>query len=327
MKTTQESIFSSKTLSYFLQLSDTMNYTQAAQILGITQPALTQQIKKLERTVGAPLFYSVGKKLRLTEAGQTMLRTTHDIYELLNEATDEIQQASSETTGEINLGVLASVETRVLQSFAIDLYKKYPDLTITFHMLTRKEIWENLENNKIDLAIMYLPDSSIKNWQPYSSKKIISDELLYVHHQPELKNRKYIRFRDVTKSPWVIYPQNYFLNVTLHEAFKNQMVDFPKVAGRFTLPEQLLNFAINTKTDTALPVSFLRGIDADFLDQKETWMTTLEPKVQFDLNFVYRKNKNEIPRVKFFLDAFDKYLKDEDYLSRLQSIAKKDKTK
>ncbi|TAR28433.1 hypothetical protein BV230_02905, partial [Lactiplantibacillus plantarum] len=55
MKTTQESIFSSKTLTYFLQLAETMNYTQAAQILGITQPALTQQIKKLERTVGAPL--------------------------------------------------------------------------------------------------------------------------------------------------------------------------------------------------------------------------------------------------------------------------------
>lgn len=48
MKSKQESIFSSKTLTYFLQLSETMNYTQAAQILGITQPALTQQIKKLE---------------------------------------------------------------------------------------------------------------------------------------------------------------------------------------------------------------------------------------------------------------------------------------
>ena len=59
MKTKQDTIFSSKTLSYFLQLAETMSYTQAAQILGITQPALTQQIKKLERTVGAPLFYSL----------------------------------------------------------------------------------------------------------------------------------------------------------------------------------------------------------------------------------------------------------------------------
>ena len=45
MKTKSDNIFSSKTLNYFLQLAETMNYTQAAQLLGITQPALTQQIR------------------------------------------------------------------------------------------------------------------------------------------------------------------------------------------------------------------------------------------------------------------------------------------
>lgn len=105
MKTKQENIFSSKTLSYFLQLAETMSYTQAAQILGITQPALTQQIKKLERTVGAPLFYSVGKKLHLSDAGYTMLDATHQIYETLNQATDEIQMSTSATQGEINIGI------------------------------------------------------------------------------------------------------------------------------------------------------------------------------------------------------------------------------
>ena len=119
MKTTQESIFSSKTLTYFLQLAETMNYTQAAQILGITQPALTQQIKKLERTVGAPLFYSVGKKLRLSDAGYTMLNATHNIYNVLNKATDEIQQTTSATQGSINIGVLASIEDHVFEDFAI----------------------------------------------------------------------------------------------------------------------------------------------------------------------------------------------------------------
>ena len=178
MKTTQESIFSSKTLTYFLQLAETMNYTQAAQILGITQPALTQQIKKLERTVGAPLFYSVGKKLRLSDAGYTMLNATHSIYDVLNKATDEIQQTTSATQGTINIGVLASIEDHVFEDFAIKYYEANPNVIISLHMLTRKEIWERLENNRIDLAVMYLPDESIKNWKPYQSKKIIQDELL-----------------------------------------------------------------------------------------------------------------------------------------------------
>ena len=56
MKTNTDAVLSAKSLRYFLQLIDNMSYTQAAQILGITQPALTQQIKKLERAVGSPLF-------------------------------------------------------------------------------------------------------------------------------------------------------------------------------------------------------------------------------------------------------------------------------
>lgn len=53
-----DTILSAKSLRYFLQLVSTMNYTQAAEILGITQPALTQQIKKLEHAIGAPPFWS-----------------------------------------------------------------------------------------------------------------------------------------------------------------------------------------------------------------------------------------------------------------------------
>lgn len=318
MKTTQENIFSSKTLSYFLQLADTMNYTQAAQILGITQPALTQQIKKLERTVGTPLFYSVGKKLKLSDAGITMLRTTHEIYDLLNEATDEIQQATSSNIGEINLGILSSIETKVIEDFTIELYKHNPDLVINTLMLNRKEIWEHLENNKIDLAIMYLPDESIKNWKPYSSKKIVTDDLMFIHHNENYKNRNKIKLNDSKKHPWVIYPREYYLNTLLHESFKNCNIDFPKVAARYTNPDQILKFAISTQLNTVLPKSYILGIDKQKLSDQHTWITEFDPKIKFDLSFVYRNNKNQIPRIKNFLDRFDAFLKEEDYFSRLE---------
>ncbi len=323
MKNTQENIFSSKTLSYFLQLSDTMNYTQAAQILGITQPALTQQIKKLERTVGTALFYSVGKKLRLTDAGSIMLKTTREIYDLLNNATDEIQQATSSTIGEINLGILASVETKVFEDFALALYHENQDLVVNFHMLTRKEIWESLENNKIDLAIMYLPDESIKNWRPYSSKKIISDDLLLIHHNPELAEQERISLKDASDRPWVMYPQDYYLDQTLHEAFKNQMADFPTAAARYTMPEQILKFAINTMTNTALPKSYMVNIDLKKMTDEDIWVSEFDPTIKFDLKFVYRKNKNEIPRIGRFLAKFDEFLDQKDYLSRLAESSKK----
>ncbi|AQW22040.1 LysR family transcriptional regulator [Lentilactobacillus curieae] len=317
MKTTQENIFSSKTLTYFLQLSETMNYTQAAQILGITQPALTQQIKKLERTVGTNLFYSVGKKLKMSDAGYIMLKTTHQIYDLLNQATDEIQQATSSTTGDINLGILASIETKVFEKFALELYKENPDLVINFHMLTRKEIWESLENNKIDLAIMYLPDESIKNWKPYSSKKIITDDLWLIHHDEKKAGRKKVKIKNANDRGWVMYPTEYYLNVALREMFKNNMVDSPHVQARFTMPEQILNFAVHAGLNTALPKSYLLNVDLDELQNKGLYTAQFDPNITFDLEFVYRKNKNEIPRIGRFLDKFDEFLAKKDYFSRL----------
>lgn len=201
MKTKQERIFSSKTLTYFLQLAETMNYTQSAQLLGITQPALTQQIKKLERTVGAPLFYSVGKKLHLSDAGRTMLKATHEIYEILNQTTDEIQQSTSATVGKINIGLLSSIEDSAFNTFIAHYYDLNPEVEITLRMMTRHEIWEALENNQIDLAIMNLPDETIKNWKPYASKKILDEQLLFLHHDNSLANRKRLHFKDTLAEP------------------------------------------------------------------------------------------------------------------------------
>ncbi|BBF74316.1 transcriptional regulator [Lacticaseibacillus paracasei] len=313
MKTKQERIFSSKTLTYFLQLAETMNYTQAAQLLGITQPALTQQIKKLERTVGAPLFYSVGKKLHLSDAGQTMLKSTHEIYEILNQTTDEIQQTTSATVGKINIGLLSSIEDSAFIAFIAHYYQLNPEVEVTLRMMTRHEIWESLENNQIDLAIMNLPDETIKNWKPYASKKIIDEQLLFLHHDDALANRKRIHFKDTLAEPWATYPDDYFLGQLLREAYKNQMVDFPHVVAHFTTPYQLTQFVNLSGVNTALPTSFVRA----HADQIKAYAIAFDPAIRFEISFVYRKEKADIPRISNFFQTFDDYLKEKDYLSRV----------
>ncbi|KRL04586.1 LysR family transcriptional regulator [Liquorilactobacillus oeni DSM 19972] len=299
-----------------------MSYTQAAQILGITQPALTQQIKKLERTVGAPLFYSVGKKLHLSDAGYTMLDATHQIYETLNEAADEIQQSTDALQGEIHLGILASIEDRIFSRFAIEYYLLHPGIKITFHMLTRKEIWERLENNEIDLAIMYLPDESIKNWKPYQSKTILTEDLLFLHNRPEYFKKKNIRLRDTTENSWVTYPPDYYLHGALLEAYKNSMIDPPSAVAYFAKPEQLFEFANSTDVYTALPASFVRAHNYTPNGKAKMHTAHFDPPIRFELSFIFRKGKDQIPRVANFLREFDDYLEKKDYDSRLTELSK-----
>lgn len=314
MKTQHESIFSSKTLTYFLQLAETMSYTQAAQILGITQPALTQQIKKLEKNVGAPLFYSVGKKLHLSDAGYTMLDATHQIYETLNKATDEIQQSTSPDIGEINIGILASIDTGVFFDFVADFYQRHQNIKLTVYSLTRKEIWEGLENNQLDIAIMYLPDENIKNWKTYEAKKIFTESLVFVHQNEKLKKRRKIKLRDTLACPWVGYPTDFYVNTQLREAYRDENLDSPEFAARFTQPNQLLKFSKKAGNYTALPASFITA------HEKETgglYIATFDPVISFEMSYVYRKGKSEIPRIANFFKEFEQYLVEKDYISRL----------
>jgi hypothetical protein len=141
--------------------------------------------------------------------------------------------------------------------------------------------------------------------------------LLLIHHNQDLSKKKKVHLKDVNDRPWVMYPQDYYLNQTLRETFKNQMVDFPTAAARYTMPEQILKFAINTGTNTALPKSYMVNINLKDLTNDDIFVSEFDPKIKFDLKFVYRKNKNEIPRIGRFLSKFDEFLNTKDYLSRL----------
>lgn len=316
MKTRQENLFASKTLTYFLQLAETMNYTQAAQILGITQPALTQQIKKLERTVGAPVFFSIGKKLYLSDAGRTMLATTQQIFEIVNGALDKVQQSTSATEGPISIGFLSSMETIAFEKFFVNFNKLYPDVKISFDLLTRREIWDRLENNQIDLAVMYVPDESIKNWRAYDTKKIASDHLVFLHHDDKLANRKKVKLAAASKNDWVGYPPDYFISQLLSEVFKNKMVDEPEIKGQFTSPFSIIRFAQARDYVTALPYTFFLAHS----DRITMHHADFDPAINFDVSFVYRNDKAKIPRIKLFFEEWDKYFAKKDYLSVLGDI-------
>lgn len=314
MKAQPEKLLSSRTFSYFLQLVETSNYTQTAKLLGITQPALTQQIKKLEMNVGTPLFYTTGKVLKMTDAGQIMYTAIQEVFAILEDATNSIQKDSSETNGKIVIGISASIEEKVFSNFIIHYYQCYPEVEVTLLMVNRKEIWESLEAGKIDLAILYLPNDRVKNWKAYKTKTILKDEILFLHQQQNLFDKKNISIRDSLQYTWVTYPKNYFVSQVINTAFKNQETDLPESVAHFTKPAQMFKFSSETGVCTALPKSFFQA----HREEADLYALPFEPAIDLELAFVFKEEKIKIPRIHFFMDSFDHYLQDENYISRLK---------
>lgn len=314
MKTKSDAVLSAKSLRYFLQLIDSMSYTQASQILGITQPALTQQIKKIERAVGAPLFGQIGKKLYLTDAGLKMEETAKKLFDTVAGAIDQIQKDTNSESGNISIGMLSSIEYAVVEDFIVEFNQQFPDVTISLNMLTRNEIWERLESNQIDLAIMQLPDESIKNWKPYETKKIYDDEILFLTHD-KLGAKKSISLKDSTKNKWVMYPTEYYVPQLMIQAYKNARIDIPNVVIRFTSPYQVIRFAQETDYDTVVTRSFYWS----HVDQINMNVVPFSPALKFEVSFIYRNEKVKIPRIQNFLNRWDEFLYDKSYEDRLKS--------
>lgn len=310
-----KSIFSGKTLDYFFQLTETMNYTQAAQKLGISQPALTQRIKKFEQAIGTPLFYFKGKEMCLTEAGESMIRATKYVQCIFKHTLDEINSIENEELGHLKIGALPSIGDEIFVEFLAYHHENNPQSKVSLSIVPREEIWEKLENNQLDIGIVCLPDKIVKNWNRYASKIIAEEELFFIHKEYAKRNKPTIRLKETLQNKWVFYPNKFYINDTLKAHFIYQNLDLPVVSGYFSSPRQLQLFNQQSGHYTALPKSY---IDANPL-AKNQYMLPFDPPITYQLAFVFKKETIQVDRMKNFFFYFDKFSQEKESASRLKS--------
>lgn len=310
-----DTILSAKSLRYFLQLIDTMNYTQAAQILGITQPALTQQVKKLEHAIGAPLFGQMGKKLYLTEAGKEMESAAVELLSTINGVVSDIQEYTQADKGHITIGILNSLHADIFYKFLRIFNKKYPEITFSIDYYDRKELWRRLDTNLIDMAIMYLPDTTKKEEtnlrHQYSHADICPDRLVVLTHKSTVEAGKTYPVSRFLNRKWVAYPDDFYLTPLMHEYFgKNNKLNIPiKIAST----KEMIKMAENTDYDTFVTKSYY---DAHH-DEISLTPVYLSEEHDFHISYVYRKGKLEIPRMENMLKEWQNFLAKDLKSSRL----------
>jgi DNA-binding transcriptional LysR family regulator len=132
------------------------SFSRASAELHLSQPAVSMQIKQLEKTLGMPLFEHMGKQIHLTEAGQDTLNTGRAIErELANlEHTLADRQGLKGGTLTVSAASTASVFTaRLLALFRT----QHPDVRISLNVVNRETLLQHLSENSVDLVLMGTP--------------------------------------------------------------------------------------------------------------------------------------------------------------------------
>ncbi|MFN3260179.1 MAG: LysR family transcriptional regulator [Pikeienuella sp.] len=144
-------------IRYFLASCETLNFTRAAELCGVSTPTVTRSIQKLEEKFGGQLFRRERRLTHLTDLGRLVQRHLADAQKATDEALAEAgRYAATETR--LRLGVIATMPAAHLVAFLTHLRQKAPELDIDIWESHCAELGAALEAGEIDVALMSLPD-------------------------------------------------------------------------------------------------------------------------------------------------------------------------
>jgi LysR family hydrogen peroxide-inducible transcriptional activator len=139
---------------YFLAACDSLNFTRAAEESGVSQPALTKAIQKLEGEMGGQLFDRSEGRVELTELGKTMRVHLARIEETRLAASRAARAAVDGPRSAINLGIMCTVGPRHLGPALADFQARYPDIELILHDVWSRRGLQLLKSGGIDCAVM-----------------------------------------------------------------------------------------------------------------------------------------------------------------------------
>ncbi len=146
-------------LQVFTSVAKHLSYTRAAEELHLTQPAVSMQIKQLEKSADLPLFEQIGKKIFLTEAGQVMLDHANSIIAKLDSIRNDIEQLKGVDGGRLRVCIASTVNyfaTRLISRFS----QAHPNVQISLDVTNRQDLLKQLETNEPDMVLMGRPPIS-----------------------------------------------------------------------------------------------------------------------------------------------------------------------
>ena len=146
-------------LKYFIAVSEAKSFSRAAQKCFVSQPALSQQVHKLEDEIGHALFDRLGHQVVLTEAGEIFLGHAKSILGKILDSKQRIKDELSSEGGKLSIGMTPTITPFVFAKTMIRFSKKFPKAKLIVHENTSDKLIEMLHSGELDITYLDLPTS------------------------------------------------------------------------------------------------------------------------------------------------------------------------
>jgi DNA-binding transcriptional LysR family regulator len=193
-------------LRYFMAVARELHFTRAAELLGIGQPPLSQQIQQLEKEVGAPLFTRDRRGVSLTEAGKAFMAEAQLVLDGAERAADAARRVARGEVGTLTLGFTVSANLHPFVPRLIRLYRsRYPGVAVRLMERTTLQLIEHVHNGTVDLAFVRAPTQPTPG---VCVEAILSEPMVAVVPSTHaLAGRSAIRLRELAGDSFIFYPR------------------------------------------------------------------------------------------------------------------------
>lgn len=149
------------TMRYVLAVAEHENFSLAAQACHVGQPALSQQISKLEKELGVALFYRNSRGATLTEAGREFVHRAREIIQRSEALESEMSFYAGLRRGTLNLGIITSLQCIDFGGLLSAFCGSYPDISVNIVQGGTHNLVQQLVERKIDAAFLNRPPSGL----------------------------------------------------------------------------------------------------------------------------------------------------------------------
>jgi DNA-binding transcriptional LysR family regulator len=188
-------------LRTLIAVIDHGSFSEAARVLGVSQPAVTMQIQALEADIGATLLDRGYRKVELTEAGRALLPYARKVIAELEEARTTLEQLAGTVSGRLTIAASTTPGQYVLPRLLGSFLKEYPEVGITLRVYDTTEVVEHVENGDADLGMI---GAEVHGARVHYEQLGTDDLVLICPPDHPLASGPTVAFADLTDEPFIV---------------------------------------------------------------------------------------------------------------------------
>ncbi len=210
-------------LAYFVAVAETRHFTRAAEQLRVAQPSLSQQVRALERELGAPLFHRTRGNVSLTDAGQALLPVARRMLADADAARLSVREVLSLGRGRVRLGATPSLCTALLPTVLAGFRQQHPGIELIVRESGSRGLQQELTEGGLDLALVV--NARLGEDPQVATVPLFAEELVIISSldAPSPAGRQdRMTIRDLAGKPLVMFRPGYDLRETTEAACREE---------------------------------------------------------------------------------------------------------